>query len=140
MPSVGRYIYELKDETLSTVITSAYSLLTRIDLPIPIDPVPNNALKGMLGAVKVIGPVKDPAAKTMDVIITYNQAGTDVLFGQETATITDAPVGGGWGFHIDYGSLMLTYPKDHPEGTISIFMRTNNSTATVSDVHFIWES
>ena len=90
--------------------------------------------------VAIIGAVKDVAAKTMDVIITYNQSGSVVLLGQETATITDAPTGGGWGFHIDYRSLILTNPKDHPEGTVSIFMRTNNATATVNDVHFIWES
>lgn len=140
MPSVGKYIYELKKEDLTTVITNAYSLGTRIDLTIPQDPVPNNGLKGSLGAIKIIGAVKDVAAKTMDVIVTYNQSGSDVLLGQETATITDAPTGGGWGFHIDYRSLILTYPKDHPEGTVSIFMRTNNATATVNDVHFIWES
>lgn len=140
MPSVGRYIYKVCYTGLPVIFDVAYNAALRIDIAIPIDPVPNNALKGMLGTIKIIGSVKDAATKDLWVTVCYDQAGTNIMFGEETGTITPAVTGTKWVLHIDYNSLMWTMPKDHPEGTVSIFIRTNNGHATVTDLDFIWES
>jgi len=139
MPSVGKFINEIRYTGAPVTFTNAYNAATRIDLPIPIDPVPNYGFVGQLGTIKISGDVKDVAAKDLYVTVCYDQGGTEIFFGEELLTISDAVAGGGWGTHYDYRSLIYSRPEDHPQGTVSIFMRTNNGTANVTDVHFIWE-
>ena len=138
MASAGKYIHKIDSNATSTVFTNAYTLGRQKNLVVPSEP----GLDGITGRVSVIrldGTVKDPAAKTVFVTVTYDQAGTHVWLEEQSVNITAAPFGTGWGAVIKYESLARVLPSECPEGTISIFVKTDNATATCSEARFLWE-
>jgi len=138
MASNGKYIHKLDSNASATVFTNAYTLGKQKNLVVPTEP----GLDGITGRVSVIrldGTVHDPAAKTVYVIVTYDQAGTHVWLEERSVDITHAPFGTGWGAVITYESLVRLLPSECPEGTISIFVKTDNATATCNEARFLWE-
>lgn len=140
MGAAKRYVHKLIDSPAAVALTSAYDVAGRKDLTVPT----GDGLEGIAGRISCIrmyGTAHDAAAKDIYVTVTFNQAGTEVWLNEHTAVITAAPIGGGtqWGATIQIEHLGRVVPADCPEGTISVFAKVNNGTATWNDCHFLWE-
>tara|TARA_R110000822_G_scaffold190422_2_gene329161 strand:+ start:2282 stop:2731 length:450 start_codon:yes stop_codon:yes gene_type:complete len=133
-------------QTVPLVITNVYSLPTKIDIPVPYFPgpgIPFPTLSGKFSVLRIYGSVKDAAATSLFVTTTFDQAGLVPWLEESSAAITVSPfggAGGSWTCGIKLDELFVLNWKDlDANGTFSIFLKTNNQTATVTDVHFLYE-
>lgn len=140
MSSTERKVHKLVDSPDTVSLTTAYALTARKDLTVPTGPG-LDGITGRISCVRLYGDAHSPSCKTVSIIITYNQAGTDPWLVERTADITSAPFGGSsWAAVIQYEVLGRLTPSECPEGTVSVFMKVDSGTATCNDCHFLWEN
>ena len=130
--------------TTPIVLTDAYDLATQVVLAVPYFPgygIPFPTITGRLSIIRVYGSVKDAAATELSSIVTFDQLGERPWLTEATGAITTSPLGGGnWTCGINVDQLFVySWTDAGPSGTISIFLKTNVQTATITHVHFVYQ-
>lgn len=134
----GKYVHKIGESSTTIVATNAWDVSVRKDLPMPQDPGSNGML-GKLSCARISGTVHDPAAKTITIVFTYNQAGTLLWLEEKTVDIMHAPFGTGWRAIAIWDTLIRVTPSECPEGTVSAFIKTDSATATCTEIKLLWE-
>lgn len=130
--------------TTPIVLTNVYDVATRITLQVPYFPgygIPFPTMTGKLSVIRAYGSVKDAAATELSCIVTFDQLGAKPWLTEEMGAITTSPLGAGsWTCGIKIDELFAYSWQDaDPSGTITIFLKTNNQTATITHLHFVYQ-